>query len=92
MVTRELSVLRISCGGIMIRYDDKCQVTCVDNGETVGADILEFKPQVLLSISLNKAIKMVLKYVAKSDEYQGDMYGRTFVSKGPKGRHYTTGR
>jgi hypothetical protein len=76
----------------MIRYEETCQVKCVDNGEVVTADILEFKPQVLLSISLNKAIKMVLKYVAKSDEYQGDMYGRTFVSKGPKGRHYTTGR
>jgi hypothetical protein len=76
----------------MIRYEEICQVKCVDNGEVVTADILEFKPQVLLSISLNKAIKMVLKYVAKSDEYQGDMYGRTFVSKGPKGRHYTTGR
>ena len=76
----------------MIRYEETCQVKCVDNGEVVTADILEFKPQVLLSISLNKAIKMILKYVAKSDEYQGDMYGRTFVSKGPKGRHYTTGR
>ncbi len=76
----------------MIRYEEICQVKCVDNGEVVTADILEFKPQVLLSISLNKAIKMVFKYVAKSDEYQGDMYGRTFVSKGPKGRHYTTGR
>jgi len=76
----------------MIKYEETCQVKCVDNGEVVTADILEFKPQMLLSISLNKAIKMVLKYVAKSDEYQGDMYGRTFVSKGPKGRHYTTGR
>ena len=46
----------------MIRYDETCKVTCVDNNETVSADILEFKPQVLLSVSLNKTIKMVLKY------------------------------
>jgi hypothetical protein len=76
----------------MIRYDENCKVTCVDNNETVIADILDFKPQVLLSVSLNKSIKMVLKYAAKSDEYQGDLYGRTFVSKGPKANHYTTGR
>jgi hypothetical protein len=76
----------------MIRYDETCKVTCVDNNETVTADILDFKPQQLLSVSLNKTIKMVLKYALKSDEYQGDLYGRTFVSKGPKVTHYTTGR
>jgi hypothetical protein len=76
----------------MIRYDDTAQVKCVDNGQTVTADVLEFKPQVMLSISLNKSIKLVLKYSTQSDEYQGDLYGRTFVSKGPKGTHYSTGR
>lgn len=76
----------------MIRYDETAQVKCVDNGQTVTADVLEFKPQVLLSISLNKSIKVILKYSSNSDEYQGDLYGRTFVSKGPKGTHYSTGR
>ena len=76
----------------MIRYDETAQVKCVDNGQTVTADVLEFKPQVLLSVSLNKSIKVVLKYSINSDEYQGDLYGRTFVSKGPKGTHYSTGR
>lgn len=76
----------------MIRYEDIARVTCVDNGQTVDAEVLEFKPQLLLSISLNRSIKLILKYSAKSDEYQGDLYGRTFVSKGPKGTHYSTGR
>ena len=76
----------------MIRYEETCQVTCVDNNETVTADILDFKPMVSLNVSLNKSIKMVLKYASNSDEYQGNLYGRTFISKGPKGRHYTTGR
>lgn len=76
----------------MIRYDETCKVTCVDNNETVTADILEFKPQQSLSVSLNKSIKMVLKYASKSDEYQGELYGRTFISKGPRGTHYSTGR
>lgn len=76
----------------MIRYEDTCQVKCIDNNQTVTAEILEFKPQVLLSISLQKSIKLVLKYNTKFDEYQGELYGRTFVSKGPKGTHYTIGR
>lgn len=76
----------------MIRYEDSTRVTCVDNGQTVDAEVLEFKPQLLLSISLNRSIKLILKYSSKSNEYQGDLYGRTFVSKGPKGTHYSTGR
>ena len=76
----------------MIRYDETAQVKCVDNGEVVQADVLDFKPQVLLSVSLNKSLKLILKYNPKSDEYQGNLYGRTFVSKGPKATHYSTGR
>lgn len=76
----------------MIRYEETAKVTCVDNGHVVTADILDFKPQVLLSISLEKTIKLVLKYAATSDEYQGQLYGRTFISKGPKSRHVSTGR
>lgn len=76
----------------MIKYEETCQVTCVDNGQVAQADVLDFRPQVLLSVSLQKSIKVILKYHAKSGEYQGDMFGRTFTSMGPKGKHYTTGR
>jgi len=76
----------------MIKYDDTAKVTCVDNNQTINADVLDFKPQVLLSVSLEKKLKVVLKYNTRSDEYQGELYGRTFVSKGPKGTHYSTGR
>jgi hypothetical protein len=76
----------------MIKYDDIAKVTCVDNGQTIVADILDFKPQVLMSVSLEKKLKVVLKYNTRSNEYQGELYGRTFVSKGPKETHYSTGR
>jgi hypothetical protein len=76
----------------MIRYEETCQVKCVDNGEVVTADILDFKPQNILSVSLQKSIKLVLKYNPKTDEYQGDLYGRTFITSGPKGTYFKTGR
>lgn len=76
----------------MIRYSEYVKVTCVDNNQTVDAEVLEFKPQALLSISLERKIKLVLKYVQTNDEYQGELYGRTFISKGPKGTHFSTGR
>jgi hypothetical protein len=71
----------------MIKYDETALVKCVDNNQTVIADVLDFKPHVLLSISLDKSIKMILKYAEKVDEYQGELYGRTFISSGPKSRH-----
>ena len=73
----------------MIRYENTASVTCVDNGETVIAEVLEFKPSSILSVSLERKIKLVLKYNIKNDEYQAELYGRTFISKGPKGQHYT---
>lgn len=76
----------------MIRYDEDCKVTCVDNGKVVTADVLNFSPQKTLSVSLDRSVKLVLKYSEKNDEYQGDLYGRTFVSNGPKGNTYTTSR
>ena len=75
-----------------VRYEDTAQVTCVDNGQTIKAEVLDFKPQSMLSVSLEKSIKIVLKYNQKSDEYQGELYGRTFISKGPRGTYVRTGR
>ena len=76
----------------MIKYEETCQVKCVDNGQVVDADVLDFKPQIILSVSLDRSIKLVLKYNSKTDEYQGDLYGRTFITKGPKGTYFKTGR
>jgi hypothetical protein len=76
----------------MVRYENTALITCVDNNETVTAEVLDFKPQKILSISLQRSIKLILKYSPTSDEYQGEMYGRTFITKGPKGIHYTKGR
>lgn len=76
----------------MIKYEETAQITCVDNGQVVKADVLDFKPQNILSVSLEKSIKLVLKYNPKTDEYQGDLYGRTFVTKGPKGTYFKQGR
>ena len=76
----------------MIRYEDTAVITCVDNNETVVAEILEFKPNAILSVSLDRKIKLILRYNANSNEYQADLYGRTFISKGPKGSNYTTAK
>ena len=76
----------------MIRYDETAIVTCVDNNKVVTAEVLSFIPKKTLSVSLDRSVKLVLKYSEKNNEYQGDLYGRTFVSKGPKATHYSNSR
>jgi hypothetical protein len=68
----------------MKQYSDTVMVKCVDNNMTVTAEVLDFKPNILLSLSLERSIKLVLRYHQASNEYQGELYGRTFVTKGPK--------
>lgn len=61
--------------------DETCRVECEDNGKVVDADILSFKENSTLSVSLNKSVKLVLQWNGRI--YEGKMSGLTFVSKGP---------
>lgn len=65
-------------------YNDTCEVTCVDNGRKVIADVLNFKQWQMLVVSLNKSIKLSLKWNGKV--YEGNGTGLTFTSAGPKVR------
>jgi hypothetical protein len=76
----------------MIKYDDKVQIKCVDNNTVVTAEVLNFTPNHQLSVALEKSIKLILPYVAKVGEYQGSLYGRTFVTKGPKETYVRSSR
>lgn len=70
--------------------DDYCDVTCVDTGVTVTADILDFKQGKTLSVSVNKSVKMIMPFNGKV--YEGKISGLTFTSNGPKVTDVTVGR
>lgn len=66
----------------MTKYiSDTCQVTCEDNNKVVTADILDFKEEKMLAVSLNKSLKLLMPWNGKI--YEGKMSGLTFISKGP---------
>jgi len=72
-------------------YSDTCQVSNTDTGKTVEAEILKFIPKKLLEVSLNKAIKVVLKWQPAPNKnfdydglYIGSMSGMEFTSHGPE--------
>ena len=76
----------------MIRYAETAEVTCVDNNQKVQTDVLSFEPLKLLTVSIQKSIKLVMKYNVNTGEYFGELYGKTFVTTGPKPTYYSDGR
>lgn len=61
--------------------NETCDVKCEDNGKTMTADILSFKANQFLSVSLNKQLKLDFKWNGKVFEAKSS--GLTFVSNGP---------
>lgn len=65
-------------------FDEKCTIYCTDNKKTMEVDILDFKPKQFLSVSVNKSVRVNLKYMDKQELYVGSMAGLEFTTKGPK--------
>jgi len=72
------------------RFEEVCKVTCEDNDRVVDADILDFREEKMLIVSLNKSIKLTMPWNGKI--YEGKLAGKSFVSQGPKGYTYKEGR
>ena len=71
-------------------YSDVCKLRNTNNGVEVDAEIIEFKPNKILVVSLNKSIKLTLKHNGKI--YVGSMAGVEFTSPGPQEKITYTGR
>lgn len=72
------------------RFEEVCKVTCEDNDRIVDADVLDFREEKMLIVSLNKSIKLTMPWNGKI--YEGKLAGKSFVSTGPKGYTYKEGR
>jgi len=70
--------------------DETCLVTCEDNDRNIQADILGFKEQQYLTVSLEKSLKLELRWNGKI--YEGRMGKFSFISTGPKITQVKQGR
>ena len=61
--------------------DETCQVVCIDNNKIVTADVLDIKEGKMLSVSINKSVKLMMPW--NGYIYEGRMSGLTFTSAGP---------
>lgn len=68
---------------IRVRYEETCNLKS-DNGTVVEAEVLEFKPQAFLAVTVNRKVKVTLQYNARNDLYVGNMAGLELTTTGPK--------
>tara|TARA_R110000868_G_scaffold4177_1_gene25939 strand:- start:1514 stop:1747 length:234 start_codon:yes stop_codon:yes gene_type:complete len=73
-------------------YSDTCEIVNTNNSAVVVAEILEFKPSFVLTVSINRSIKVVLRYDTVLKLYVGNMAGMEMTSTGPKEQVKFTGR
>jgi len=72
--------------------EDRCSVQCVDNDKILTGEVLSFKPEQHLSLSIQRSVKLEMRYNAITKVYEGKMAGLTFVTKGPTITNVSTGR
>lgn len=61
--------------------EQTCEVICEDNGRKMVADILYFKENQNITVSIDKKIKLDMRWNRRV--YEGNMGGLTFVTDGP---------
>ena len=66
-----------------IVYKDTCELFCTDKDRTEMAELLNFVPGKLLTVSIHRSIKISLRYDEKHKQYVGSAAGLEFISKGP---------
>lgn len=70
--------------------DDTCEVICEDNGRKMVADVLSFSKNKMLTVSIDRSLKLTLAWNGKI--YEGNMGPISFVSNGPDSRFVKTRR
>lgn len=76
-------------------YADTCDVTNTDHDRTVQAEILNFVPERVLDVSLDRSVKLTMRWQsspAGGGLYVGNMAGMEFTSAGPEQVTYRLSR
>ena len=70
--------------------EDTCEVLCEDNGRKMVADLLSFRENDHLAVSLEKQLKLEMRWTGNI--YEGRIGSKTFTSDGPLVRNFKQGR
>ncbi len=70
--------------------EDTCEIMCEDNGRRMVGDILSFRDGDHVAVSIEKRIKLDMKW--NGHVYEGRAAGLSFTTEGPLVRNIKQGR
>ena len=73
-------------------YEDKIKLTCTENSQTIEAEILDYRPAYSLTVSVNRQVKVYLRYNSGTKNYIGNVGSLEFETAGPNKIHVKEGR
>jgi len=65
-------------------FDDKCMIECTNNDKKVEAEVMAFKEHDFLSVSIQRSIKINMRYNERKGVYIGNQSGLEFITEGPQ--------
>jgi|SaaInlStandDraft_4_1057021.scaffolds.fasta_scaffold52723_2 hypothetical protein len=65
-------------------YAETCELHCTDKDQSIDSEVLNFHPGKYLDVSVNRELKIQLKYNKHHDLYIGAKAGLEFTTIGPK--------
>jgi len=67
-----------------VEHADTCEIHNTDRDRTMTVEILGFRPQNKLVVSIERSVKVTLSYDEFHKVYIGSMAGMEFTSSGPR--------
>jgi hypothetical protein len=73
-------------------YKDTVILTCLENNKTVKGEVLDFKPAYMITVSIDRKVRVVMRYNTDKKLYLGKVGSLEFSSTGPSKTEITQGR
>lgn len=67
------------------KYNDAVELLCLENGQVLKAEILDYSPAYMMVVSVDRKIKISMRYNTGKKLYIGNVGSLEFTSQGPKG-------
>ena len=66
-----------------IVHDDILVLECTENDQRIEAEILDYRPGQMITCSVNRQVKVFLRYNQGSKNYTGNVGALEFITAGP---------
>ena len=66
-------------------YSETANLVCTENGKTLVGEVMDYRPAYSLIVSIDRSVKVSMRYNTASKTYLGRVGALEFESTGPKG-------